>query len=181
MELATIYKNNLEIRTELEPASTKDFYYLRFRATAPDGKCIRMNNFSVYDPSMNDIEYFRGRFIEKATEAFKKGETNMLSLASTYTFGEAPKADAFIKTIVNEYDKRNMQMIASKYFGIKQVIFSPPATIVMWADGTKTVVKAQNEDFDPEKGLAMAFARKALGNKHSYYDVIRKHTKKFKK
>lgn len=48
---------------------------------------------------------------------------------------------------------------------IKKVIFNNPATIVFWADGTKTVVKAKNEDFDPEKGLAMAIAKKALGNK----------------
>jgi len=31
---------------------------------------------------------------------------------------------------------------------IKKVIFKNPATIVFWADGTKTVVKAKNEDFE---------------------------------
>ena len=39
---------------------------------------------------------------------------------------------------------------------IRNVIFNDPATIVIWADGTKTVVKADREPFDPEKGLAMA-------------------------
>ena len=48
---------------------------------------------------------------------------------------------------------------------IKNVVFNPPATIVFWADNSKTVVKAENETFDPEKGLAMAIAKKALGNK----------------
>lgn len=104
---------------------------------------------------------------------------------------------------------------------IKKVIFNNPATIVLWNDGTKTVVKAQpiktvnmtreishkldaNEvvkfielksgqmyttnyrpeidsfiidvydEFDPEKGLAMAIAKKALGNKGSYYDEFKK-------
>ena len=32
---------------------------------------------------------------------------------------------------------------------IENVIFNDPATIVFWDDGTKTVVKAQNEPFDP--------------------------------
>ena len=42
---------------------------------------------------------------------------------------------------------------------IKNVIFNDPATIVFWEDGTKTVVKCQDGDeFDPEKGLAMAIA-----------------------
>lgn len=57
---------------------------------------------------------------------------------------------------------------------IKNVVFNPPATIVFWADNTKTVVKAENEDFDPEKGLAMAIAKKALGNKGNYYEVFKK-------
>lgn len=59
---------------------------------------------------------------------------------------------------------------------IKKVIFNNPATIVFWADGTKTVVKAKNEDFDPEKGLALAIAKKALGNKGSYFNKIKRWT-----
>lgn len=58
---------------------------------------------------------------------------------------------------------------------IKKVIFADPATIVFWADGTKTVVKAENETFDLEKGLAMAIAKKALGNKGNYYEVFKEH------
>lgn len=58
---------------------------------------------------------------------------------------------------------------------IKNVIFNNPATIVLWADGTKTVVKVQNnESFDPEKGLAMAISKKALGNKGNYYNTFTK-------
>lgn len=48
-----------------------------------------------------------------------------------------------------------------------------PATIVFWADGTKTVVKALYEKFDPEKGLAMAIAKKALGNRGNYFNRIK--------
>lgn len=58
--------------------------------------------------------------------------------------------------------------------GIKKVIFNDPATIVMWTDGTKTVVKAENEAFDEEKGLAMAISKKALGNKGNYYNTFTK-------
>lgn len=58
---------------------------------------------------------------------------------------------------------------------IDKVIFNDPATIVMWADGTKTVVKAVDEGFDPEKGLAMAITKKALGNEGNYYNTIKKY------
>jgi hypothetical protein len=58
--------------------------------------------------------------------------------------------------------------------GIKDVIFNDPATIILWEDGTKSVVKATDESYDPEKGMAMAIARKALGNKGNYYNVFEK-------
>lgn len=65
-----------------------------------------------------------------------------------------------------EISKANRRAMALE---IKKVIFNNPATIVFWADGTKTVVKAKNEDFDPEKGLA-------LGNKGSYFNKIKRWT-----
>ena len=48
----------------------------------------------------------------------------------------------------------------------KQVIFNPPATVVLWVDGTKTVVKCDPEDtYDKRTGLALCYMKKALGNK----------------
>ena len=65
-------------------------------------------------------------------------------------------------------------MSEPKLVKIKNVVFNPPATIVFWTDNSKTVVKAENETFDPEKGLAMAIAKKALGNKGNYYETFKK-------
>lgn len=62
---------------------------------------------------------------------------------------------------------------------ILDVIFHEPATIVFWADGTKTVVKAIYDEFDPEKGLAMAITKKALGNKGSYFNIIKRWTDEY--
>lgn len=66
------------------------------------------------------------------------------------------------------------KVLINKRYGIDNVIFNDPATIIFWADGTKTVVKAEGEDFDPEKGLAMAISKKALGNKGNYFDIFKK-------
>lgn len=74
-------------------------------------------------------------------------------------------------------DVETTMAIFEKYFSpnrIEKVIFNDPATIIIWADGTKTVVKADREKFDPEKGLAMAIAKKFLGNQGNYYEVFKK-------
>lgn len=56
---------------------------------------------------------------------------------------------------------------------IKKVIFSPPATIIIWDDNTKTIVKAQeDEPYDPEKGMAMCIAKHIYGDRGSYYNVF---------
>lgn len=69
------------------------------------------------------------------------------------------------KELINEYKNRLV---------IEKVIFNDPATIVYWRDGSKTVVKADGESFDPEKGLAMAISKKVLGNEGNYYEEFKK-------
>ena len=60
---------------------------------------------------------------------------------------------------------------------IKNVIFSGPCTIVQWSDGDKTIVRCENEDFDHEKGLAMAIVKKFFGTnktKSNYNNIFKK-------
>lgn len=66
---------------------------------------------------------------------------------------------------------------------IEKIEFNEPATIIFWKDGTKSVVQARDgEPYDAEKGIAMAIAKKALGNERSYYNTfihwIKRHKKK---
>lgn len=90
--------------------------------------------------------------------------------------GKTELQRALYKTLVNSL----YGVPHDVHLQIENVIFNEPATIVFWKDGTKTVVKATNEEFDPEKGLAMAIAKKALGNKGNYFDKIKKWVKKYK-
>lgn len=51
----------------------------------------------------------------------------------------------------------------------KKIIFNGPATIVMWTDGTKTVVKQSKLDYyDYEKGFAMCVVKKVFGDQYAY-------------
>ena len=50
------------------------------------------------------------------------------------------------------------------YLAIEKIIFNNPATIVIWADGTRTVVKACKEDkFDKGVGLKTALLQRVFG------------------
>lgn len=52
---------------------------------------------------------------------------------------------------------------------ISRVIFNDPATIILWSDGTKTIAKTHGDDaFDPEKGFAVACAKKLLGRRNAF-------------
>lgn len=81
----------------------------------------------------------------------------------------------YYESIEKEYNMNNK-------IAIKNVIFNPPATIVFWKDDTKTVVKCGEGDiYDPEKGLAMAISKKALGNQGNYFNEIKKWVEPYEK
>ena len=82
-----------------------------------------------------------------------------------------------------EYAKKNdIVRFGMCSVSISKVIFNDPATVVLWSDGTKTVVKCGPEDeFDTEKGLAMAIVKKMAGNDNSFHKVFKQYPKKKKK
>ena len=109
--------------------------------------------------------------------------------------GELIRDDAYsvrMHRVCNPYDYARQSTERAKKndtvkFGmcsvsIRKVIFNDPATIVLWSDGTKTVVKCGPEDtFDMEKGLAMAIVKKMAGNDNRFHKVFKQYPKKKKK
>ena len=56
----------------------------------------------------------------------------------------------------------------------KQVIYNPPATIAIWPDGSKTVVKCDERDtYDPKLGLALCYMKKMMGSSRAFNDALR--------
>lgn len=95
----------------------------------------------------------------------------------------------YSKMYVKKEDKDMSKLCISELLGrfsttcdkphdlIKNVVFSGPCTIVKWSDGDKTIVRCENEDFDKEKGLAMAIVKKFFGtneSKSNYNDIFKK-------
>lgn len=91
----------------------------------------------------------------------------------TRNFEQTKELSSWERVQVENY-KNLVNRLYGKPNEIKKVIFNDPATIVFWDDGSKTVVKAHDEPFDPEKGLAMAISKKFLGNKGNYYNEFKK-------
>lgn len=64
-------------------------------------------------------------------------------------------------------------------FEYDKIIFSGPCTIVIWKDGTKTMARVSKEDeFDPEKGVAICFMKRALGHTETN-KILRKELEKY--
>lgn len=58
---------------------------------------------------------------------------------------------------------------------IEKVIYNYPATIVFWADGTKTIMKCHVDDvYTREAGLAWCIAKKAVGGDDKFIDIFNK-------
>lgn len=93
---------------------------------------------------------------------------------SGYTYLDTDEVRDSCKRVLNAGYRLKEYVLSCPIPDIKKVIFNDPATIVLWNDGTKTVVKAHGEEFDPEKGLAMAIVKKLYGNKGNYFNKIKK-------
>lgn len=83
-----------------------------------------------------------------------------------------------IQDAINEYIKQDCKITSNLCWTkprprVKRAIFNPPATVILWDDGTKSVVKCQNgEPFDAEKGFVMAYLKKLLGNDNTFNKEI---------
>lgn len=156
----------------------------------------RLNTYHIGDKiskyTVIDIDYkcegncdriiYSCEYKDEYTYMFKK-IVEQLNLAKDFRIDVKPMniniTKPFFTDVPDKKDSYHINCVPP----IKKVIFSEPATIVIWEDDTKTIVKAgkndkgKQEKYDPEKGLAMAICKKLFGTNASgsnYYDVLKK-------
>lgn len=86
-----------------------------------------------------------------------------------------------MKVQYGKYRSEHMKEIGDLIhaFSIKDVIFNPPATIVYWIDGSKTVVKCSSYDeYDPMVGICMCVVKKLYGGEDGWASQIRRFAEK---
>lgn len=61
-----------------------------------------------------------------------------------------------------------------KNVDVKKIIFSGPKTIVLWTDGTKTIVSMSKDElrFDPEAAFCAAYTKKMFGSNSKIKRII---------
>ena len=102
--------------------------------------------------------------IIKIAEDIAFSSTERVSdLADGWLCKHDPISEKILEYIREDVRKTNeAYMIA--HHTIKKVIFSGRATVVIWMDGTKTIVKCMEGDiYDPEKALMMCVIERILG------------------
>ena len=114
---------------------------------------------------LGDIEYDVSDLKNKIFDIAVNSQHNrclMMNLVNEMHFRSKKKQE--------EYDRicQNIRGLC-----IRDVYFNDPVTVVIWNDGTKTIVRAKNESYDPEKGLAMTICKKVMGNKGNYYEIFK--------
>lgn len=138
-------------------------------------------NHFMLQRSVEPIWSFRQIYISETEIPRYKLYEDISSIYPTFIVQHNPKFDmAMVNMLLGS--ERKYMMNQKTLPGIKKVIFNDPATIVLWNDGIKTIVKydektksgKKKKAFDPEKGLAMAIAKKALGNEGNYYETFKK-------
>lgn len=135
--------------------------------------------YVMTEPNNGIVEFVREeKRRDKIEEEIKNMELKNLLIKDKQemtAYQEYTKNDLPPRTYYTKPRERNVQFfLPDLTTAIKKVIFNNPATIVYWRDGSKTVVKAIDEPFDKEKGLAMAISKKVLGDKGAYFKVFNK-------
>lgn len=100
------------------------------------------------------------------------GRENAMTMRQGYIY-KYPN-EKYEKCMVDEFEDHGTPRHSGRYPWVSgknhsmvpdRIVFNPPATIVFWKDGTKTVVKcAEGEKFDPYTGFCYAFTEHFLGS-----------------
>lgn len=110
-----------------------------------------------------------------------------------YNLGEGQLRNCYNKALINDFlmkdykaksntsyclvDYTHASKIKLQPLKVKKVIFNGNRTIVIFDNGTKSIVKCEDEKFDKEKGLAMALVKAVYGTNEShsnYYNIFKK-------
>lgn len=121
--------------------------------------------------------------LEKIPSREAEEETIGMGLRSGKTYltqiGRCKNKDNGFDSIIYELEKKRKfderGTDDMKKLDVKKIIFSGPKTIVLWSDGTKTIVSMSKDEakFDPEAAFCAAYTKKMFGSNSKIKRVIK--------
>lgn len=112
-----------------------------------------------------------------------KEEVITMGLRSCKTYltqiGKFPNKDNGFDSVIYEMEKERKFAERGtddmKKLDVKKIIFSGPKTIVLWSDGTKTIVSMSKNEakFDPEAAFCAAYTKKMFGTNSKIKRIIK--------
>lgn len=120
---------------------------------------VRLDEFHIpfSDPVRSHEIKVNAKGLEKIPRREAEEETIVMGLRSGKTY--------LIKRGTDEMKKLD----------VKKIIFSGPKTIVLWTDGTKTIVSMSKDElrFDPEAAFCAAYTKKMFGSNSKIKRIIK--------
>lgn len=121
--------------------------------------------------------------IEKIPRKPKEEEAITIGVRSGKTYltqiGRCKNKDNGFDSIIYQMEKKRKFAERGtdemKNVDVKKIIFSGPKTIVLWSDGTKTIVSMSKDEtnFDPEAAFCAAYTKKMFGTNSKIKRVIK--------
>lgn len=168
-------------------------YDVLFNSALKEADVLHLNNslYNVKTTVTNNVEEFIRQILDyclyNKDRAISKEKGKYTGNKIDIALCDEYKIDERVHKRMNDLLKEGAKEIMNLLYGrklpeIKKVIFNDPATIILWGNGDKTVVKCRlGDEFDPEKGLAMAISKYVLGNNYEYYNTFKHYLKPYSK
>lgn len=142
---------------------------------------VKIEALNDYRESDFEFEYYRDErdTVKKMTATEERVKVKKMNgfEAAQYYLDEFAGLDSWAKFYGESIAKVNVNKpVKDKPLKPEKIIFNGPATIAIWPDGTKTVVKCQENDiYDAEKAIALVYLKKLYGtnkSKSNYLDNL---------
>ena len=156
------------------------------------GVIVSIDNPGIYVDPIYTVRFDEGsepretqvnaKHLVKAGHVNHEGEITMgLRSGKTYLtqIGRFKNKDNGFDSIIYELEKKRKFAERGtddmKKLDVKKIIFSGPKTIVLWSDGTKTIVSMSKDEakFDPEAAFCAAYTKKMFGSNSKIKRVIK--------
>lgn len=175
-DIASIYCGEIGVIVRIEETGcyTEPIYTIR----------LDRADLQAFDDSNKRLEIrINAKSLVKAGHIDSDKETITMGVRSGKTYltqiGKFTNKDNGFDSVIYEMEKQRKFAERGtddmKKLDVKKIIFSGPKTIVLWSDGTKTIVSMSKDEakFDPEAAFCAAYTKKMFGSNSKIKRIIK--------